>query len=182
MPRFFLPRHGRTHCPGGSDPIPCLDPTVRPWFRQSLTFNGGLSPLLLPEGAESTLQFDAEDFGDGGDTYFESRTGPDRMGVLVNGWIEMRAEVLIEDTFDSWVEIQMNDGGSFPLKQTFWNNTPQSLPTLAFNWTQRMVGTSVEFKIAHGDPLDQAVYAAYVEFAYLGPYTGTNPHDSNPDF
>ena len=22
--RYFLPRHGRTHCPGGSDPIPCL--------------------------------------------------------------------------------------------------------------------------------------------------------------
>lgn len=25
MARYFLPRHGRTHCPGGSDPIPCLE-------------------------------------------------------------------------------------------------------------------------------------------------------------
>lgn len=191
--RFRPTNHGDEHRPvgwngptdpGGPDPLTWLTPTavVRPWFRQKLPFIGGSAPLTFPDGVETTLQFDSSEFGDGGDTYFAAITGPDRFNVLVGGWVEMYGEVLLDDTFDSWVEIQMHDGGSFPLKQTFWNNTPQSLPTLAFHWVQRMEAGAVEFKLAHGAATDQAIDAAYVEFVYLGAYTGTNPHDSNPDF
>lgn len=188
--RFRPSNHGDEHRPpgwlgvtdkGGPDPLTWLT-RVRPWFRQTLPFIGGTAPLTCPDGIETTLQFDGTESGDGGDAYFAAITGPDRFSVLVPGWVEMRGEVLFEDTFDSWVEIQMHDGGSFPLKQTFWNNTPQSLPTLAFNWTQRHETNAVEFKIAHGAATDQDILAAYVEFAYLGPWTGTAPQDSNPDF
>lgn len=171
--------HGREHCAGGEDPIPCL---VRPWFRQTLDFSSLVTPLSVPVDTEVTLQWDGEVFGDGGEGFFESRTGPDRFGCLVAGHIEMRGEVLWDDTFDSWAEIQMHDGGLNPCKQTAWMKSPQSEPTQTFYWTQRFNTGSIEFKVCHGDTVDRSVVAAYMEFVWLGGYTGSNPFSIPPEF
>lgn len=45
-------KHGRTHCPGGHDPIPCLDNTV-PWARRRLRSN-----QTIQSGVLTSIDFD----------------------------------------------------------------------------------------------------------------------------
>jgi len=47
MARFFHARHGKTHCPGGSDPIPCLSPH---FWRGRIE-----AGVTLPDGNEETF-------------------------------------------------------------------------------------------------------------------------------
>lgn len=52
MPKLFLPRHGRTHCRGGSDPIPCLtDMAVGEMYKES-------TQIISSGGFEQVTAFD----------------------------------------------------------------------------------------------------------------------------
>lgn len=154
----------------------------RPWFRQSLTFGGG--PLTVPFLDTETLTFDAEDFGDGGDAYFGSTTGPDRFTLLqTNMRVGITFEVWWED-FDFPVQFQIHDGGSVSAGISFDPFGTQDGSTHAgyFVWRSSPAST-IEIKLANNDPVNNRdVFAAYVELSFLGFWTGTDPHDDNPDF
>ena len=175
-------KHADDHHPDfGPDPLTWMQ-NKKPWFRQMLGFASPLTPLNIPDGSAFTLQFDEFEFGDGGDAYFGAITGPDRFSFLAeNMRVGLIAEVWWSDDPGS-VLMQVHDGGSVSAGLPGVGLSTQLGSTTAFHWEWRCSGAAVEIKLAHSSPTDQTIEAAYVELCYEGSWSGTDPHDSDPDF
>lgn len=74
MARFFHARHGRTHCPGGSDPIPCLPGQWAALYSGAVVWG---QPVT--EGVFEELHFPASDQSDASTDIFQfiEQTDPD---------------------------------------------------------------------------------------------------------
>ena len=177
-----VPIHGRDHCSGGADPIPCL-PTAVPWVRRSKTTN----QAIQNGDNDATLTFDTVAGSPTPDytTYFTT-SGSSTIEIEVEGVYDMTGEV-VWDATDSL----MSNGAIISLGnpdydwQTGWfsaqNNNHVILNNHTFTHRHRYTANTVlTLRVVHFESVTVDILDAYWEIHYVGSYTGADPETLSP--
>ena len=176
---YKSPMHGRDHCPGGADPIPCWP--LGGWARRSK--GADASNQVIPNNSVSTITFNHDynmGAGESGESYFLS-TG-NNLRVLVHGIYIITAEVIwVESaTFDVGISISDGLAGAghyFAGAKTGATTISQAL-TFVHNYA---ANTNLALQVLQSSGSDKNVDAAFLHAWFLGGYTGTEFTAMNPD-
>jgi hypothetical protein len=173
MPRFFLPRHGRTHCPGGSDPIPCLDVVVigEAYMETDFVATANGERLLTPFD-EWTIQ-DASVIDEDGNGLLVVQAGY----YLVNAMADWAA--IGANPVNAALTVYLGTGASGSLfdvvsGQTTTGDTGSRI-TRVSDVFYIPSGTSVTVQVYHESLTSLTVAAAYLKLARLS-FTAPAPY------
>jgi hypothetical protein len=121
MGKLFLPRHGHTHCPGGSDPIPCLPGA--PWV---MLYDNVPAGLVVEATDWDTapndvirLKYNNGVNSDTSEQYFEIGVEDDpSYGIGENYYVILKRSGVY--TVSLWVRWFEPDINNFTLGHSFW--------------------------------------------------------------
>ena len=181
---YYPPQHGRTHCPGGSDPIPCSTAGAIPGFHAHKE-----STLTVVSGTESRLEWDEWIIDD--TAVFEEGTlsGSDLTDIklMQAGWYAIHCWAnwsslslpasgfagieMIHDNSDI-TEPSMIQGHNYPdnfaLTSSMSFQITRSFP-IEFMQTQTFAYVDrLEFWVIQNSGVDRTLNDAYCNIAYLG--------------
>lgn len=169
--------HGREHCPGGEDPIPCLNSDI-PWIRRNLTTD----VTIGSGGNDIVLEYDTTVGSDDYATYFAT-TNANNIKILQAGVYVVTAEFQFSDIIPEGATLSLvNLDYNWPTSvgQSHLNDhTIQG--TLMFNMQHRYTANTFLFMEAvQFSASDFDIIEGYFEVQRIGTYTGTNPEDGSP--
>lgn len=178
--------HGRDHCPGGADPIPCWPGA---WIRRRYTGE----TLTITSGNEVTVTYN--DAGDPESSEIQGSAGnfdwrdyfdipsTSQIEVLRAGHYTVSGKFKFVNTGFNFIAI-LNDGGNYAENVgTFLDIAGADVDLLGFTFTHRYVaGETLLMQMAHTSGSNQVLDLGYFEIRYDGPYTGPDSNDINdPD-
>lgn len=171
--------HGRDHCPGGADPIPCFD---KPWVRRI-----NLTGFSVAAGTQHNVTYD--DAGNDTDPSITGSTGAvawenffdigssSVTTPLKQGFYIISGQYHFENQITEPILVNMHDGFDWSTGQTYVGHASFEDPSVCFTFPHRYVGANntIVISLQHGNASTQDVIVCYTEFWYLGPYLGPNP-------
>lgn len=181
-------KHGRDHCPGGEDPIPCLS-NLRAWVRRTngdanLTVQG---TALDDEETLGRFAGNEPNTSDGSTDYLDYFSGlgvPNSYQITLkqHGIYEVYAEAIWTTGFDGPAWFYVHDGVGYPVAMAGHSRPTrygQLSSTSAGFWSFRSVAfKTVQVDIAQLSGSNKVVAAWYIEVRYVSDYTGPEREDS----
>jgi hypothetical protein len=189
--------HGRDHCPGGTDPIPCLANVYPYIYRELLPADDDETQLIVSSQAGNIIVFDAAsnpglgtgfstvtEYGDGGDTYFQP-DGTDADAVDMDLPSQMRCYFMLQvkwsETFVGKTAIRFHSGAWGWYKSMYWEEPGGAVgngsDSPLFYWENRMPGgsTQIHCQIEQWSGSDQYLASAMMEIGIINAFEG-NPN------
>lgn len=171
--------HGRTHCPGGSDPIPCLPGY---WARRSKGFDAA-NQTIGGTGSVTTITWNHDYNMTGSESgvgYFEANSNA--IKVLNQGIYIVTAEIMWFEAANFNYVLSISDGlagaGHYQQGANLGATTISSSISFTHRWT---ANTNISLTVAQDSGVNKNIDAAYLEIVLLAGYTGTDFVDMNPD-
>lgn len=171
--------HGRDHCPGGSDPIPCLDtPTALgdvPWARIYQI----QSPIQsIPNNATQTITFSLET--NNYTSHFTTDLAAEQIGVVNKGYYGIRFGLDWGLNNNESVIVELRTTGAAGHYSAHFPYTrgavtmPNGEAVQTVNYAVRLpAGGLVQLFVHHDIGASRDIVAAYLEVYYLGTFTGS---------
>lgn len=169
----LVPIHGRDHCPGGPDPIPCLSSSYPYIYRINET-----GQTIEAESPEQVVFSTGTTQNEGTDYFAVSGVDPDVVIVTGPGRFSLKAQVKWVDAFAGGTIFYFNGAGgwyhgiSFELPGGAVGNTGLA-PVLYYEVRLPSGVSNVELQIEQWSTGDQGLESATMEIARLGDYTGS---------
>lgn len=179
-----VPIHGRDHCPGGPDPIPCLD-TNRPWARIARRFadsNQVISNVSFTE-IDTTTDWNVG-AGESGNGVFTVDHTTNILEVEIAAVILVHCRVYwFSAITNPWI-LWVNNSRVANLNEAHFaglGGSTDDAGDLEFH-TRVAANTQFSFGVRHQDGANRSVDAAMLDIMVIGTYTGTEFAAMDPDF
>lgn len=168
-------KHGRDHCPGGEDPIPCLGTE---WVQRVKTTDQGITSSTNDTEVTWEAGMTGSDFHT---TYFEIVVPTDKtIRILKSGIYEITGQFQWSANKVEGSVITLN-GSNFTWNKGFYDaqNAGHTIEhNQTFTYRRRIeASTTLKLYVVHFAAATRTIENAWWEIHHVGSYTGADPTD-----